>query len=67
MKELLNIFKENSNGMIYSTNENEYKNYKKAGTLLLPTEVTRNVGGQEIPFIYKDIKLNEGVTDADFK
>ena len=45
----------------------EYKNYKKAGTLLLPTEVTRNVGGQEIPFIYKDIKLNEGVTDADFK
>jgi predicted Zn-dependent peptidase len=45
----------------------EYKNYKKAGTLLLPTEVTRNVGGQEIPLVYKDIKLNEGVTDADFK
>ncbi|MEO7769161.1 MAG: pitrilysin family protein [Ferruginibacter sp.] len=45
----------------------EYKNYKKFGTLLFPTEVTRNVGGQEIPFKYKDIKLNEGVTEADFK
>ncbi len=45
----------------------EYKNYKKTGTLLLPTEVNRNVGGQEIPLKYKDIKLNEGVTEADFK
>ena len=45
----------------------EYKNYMKFGTLLLPTEVTRSLGGQEIPLKYKDIKLNEGVTDADFK
>lgn len=45
----------------------EYKNYLKAGTLLLPTEVTRSMGGQEIPLKYKDIKLNQGVTDADFK
>lgn len=45
----------------------EYKNYMKFGTLLLPTEVTRTVGGQEIPLKYKDIKLNEGVTEADFK
>lgn len=45
----------------------EYKNYKKTGALLLPTEVTRNVGGQEIPLVYKEIKLNEGVTEADFK
>ena len=45
----------------------EYKNYMKFGTLLLPTEVTRNVGGQEIPLKYMDIKLNEGVTEADFK
>ena len=44
-----------------------YKNYKKFGTLLFPTEVTRNVGGQEITLKYKDIKLNEGVTEADFK
>ena len=45
----------------------EYKNYKKTGALLLPTEITRNAGGQEIPFKYKEIKLNEGVTEADFK
>ena len=45
----------------------EYKNYKKTGALLLPTEISRTAGGQEIPFKYKEIKLNEGVTDADFK
>ena len=45
----------------------EYKNYKKFGALLLPTEIIRNAGGQEIPFKYTDIKLNEGVTEADFK
>jgi zinc protease len=45
----------------------EYKNYQKTGALLLPTEITRVAGGQEIPFKYKSIKLNEGVTDADFK
>ena len=45
----------------------EYSNYKKTGALLLPTEITRNVGGQEIPLKYKEIKLNEGVTAADFK
>jgi hypothetical protein len=45
----------------------EYKNYIKAGKVLLPGEVTRTVGGQEIPFKYKEIKINEGVSDADFK
>ena len=45
----------------------EYSNYKKTGALLLPTEITRNAGGQEIPLKYKEIKLNEGVTAADFK
>jgi len=45
----------------------EYKNYKKTGNVLFPMEVTRNVGDQEIPFKYKEIKLNEGVTAADFK
>ena len=45
----------------------EYGEYKKFGTLLLPTAVTRSVGGQEIPFKYKDIKLNEGVSEGDFK
>jgi hypothetical protein len=45
----------------------EYKNYIKTGAILLPSEVTRTVGGQEIPFKYKDIKINEGVSEADFK
>ena len=45
----------------------EYKNYKKTGNVLFPMEITRNVGDQEIPFKYKEIKLNEGVTAADFK
>jgi hypothetical protein len=44
----------------------EYKNYIKSGAVLLPSEVTRTVGGQEIPFKYKEIKINEGVSDADF-
>ena len=45
----------------------EYKNYKKAGNILLPTEITRNSGGQEFTMLYSDIKINEGVTEADFK
>jgi zinc protease len=45
----------------------EYATYKKFGNLLFPTEVTRTAGGQEIPFKYKDIRLNEGVSETDFK
>ncbi len=45
----------------------EYKNYQKTGNLLLPFEITRNVGDQEITFKYSSIKLNEGVTAEDFK
>lgn len=44
-----------------------FKNYQKVGAVMFPTEVTRNVGGQEFTLIYSNIKLNEGVTDADFK
>jgi zinc protease len=45
----------------------EYKDYRKVGNIMLPFEVIRNMGGQEVPFKYTAIKLNEGVTDADFK
>ena len=45
----------------------EYKNYKKAGNIMMPYEITRNEGGQEYTIIYTDIKINEGVTEADFK
>jgi predicted Zn-dependent peptidase len=45
----------------------EYKNYVKAGAIMLPSEITRTVAGQEIPFKFSEYKLNEGVTEADFK
>ena len=45
----------------------EYKDYRKVGNILLPFEITRNEGGQEFTIKYTSIKLNEGVTDADFK
>lgn len=35
VKELLNIFKENSNGMIYSCNENEYKKIPRSNCILV--------------------------------
>ena len=45
----------------------EYKDYKKVGAILLPFEVTRNAGGQEFTVKYTDYKLNDGVSDTDFK
>ena len=45
----------------------EYKNYKKAGNIMMPFEITRNEGGQEFTIVYTDIRINEGVTEADFK
>ncbi len=38
-KELLNIFKENSNGMIYSTNENEYKKIPRSNCILVLEDI----------------------------
>jgi DNA replication protein DnaC len=39
MKELLNIFKENSNGMIYSSNENEYKKIPRCNCILVLEDI----------------------------
>ena len=33
----------------------------------MPTEITRNAGGQEFTIVYNDMKINEGVSEADFK
>lgn len=44
----------------------EYKNYVKAGSVMLPSEMTINQG-MEINISYSDFKINEGVTEADFK
>lgn len=45
----------------------EYKNYVKAGNLMFPAEVTRTVGPQEFTVKFSNFKINEGVTEADFK
>ena len=45
----------------------EYKNYVKVGNIMLPSEITRNVGGQEFNIKFTDFKLNEGVAEADFQ
>lgn len=50
-----------------STESTEYKNYVKAGAVWLPSEVTINQGGMEFTIKYADFKINEGVTEADFK
>ncbi|MCP9752704.1 pitrilysin family protein [Ferruginibacter sp. HRS2-29] len=44
-----------------------YADYKKVGNYLFPFSVTRNTGEQEIAFKYTSIKVNEGVTEEDFK
>jgi predicted Zn-dependent peptidase len=44
----------------------EYKDYQKVGNILFPMEVTRNAGGQEFSIKYSNVKVNQGVTDADF-
>ncbi|MEO5942215.1 MAG: pitrilysin family protein [Ferruginibacter sp.] len=44
-----------------------YSDYRKVGNLLLPFSIDRVVGEQQIPIRITDYKLNEGVTDADFK
>ncbi len=45
----------------------EYKNYQKFGALMFATTITQNAGGQEFTINFSNIKLNEGVTEADFK
>ena len=45
----------------------DYADYKKVGTLLFPFTITQTSGEQEMVLKVKEIKPNEGVTDADFK
>jgi hypothetical protein len=44
----------------------DYSNYKKVGAYTLPFVVTQTVGEQEFSMNMTDIKINEGVTEADF-
>jgi predicted Zn-dependent peptidase len=45
----------------------EYSNYQKVGNLLFPYSVKQTAGEQEFPMIVSEIKINEGVTETDFK
>ena len=44
-----------------------YADYRKAGSLMMPYEITRNAGEQVFTIKIKDIKFNQGVSDTDFK
>jgi zinc protease len=44
----------------------EYKNYLKVGSIMQPSEITINQG-MEFTVKYADFKINEGVTETDFK
>ena len=44
----------------------EYKNYQKAGAILVPTQIVRSMGPQEFTINLSDIKINETVPETDF-
>jgi zinc protease len=54
-------------GDVDVTSTTEYKDYKKVGTLLFPHNIVVNADGQEFNMKATEIKLNTGVTNADFQ
>lgn len=70
-KLLVKLEKDEMNNNMTISNTVEFGDYKKYGNLLLPVKqkITMSAGGQEQSFDVniKDVKLNEGVTAADFK
>ncbi|RUA08791.1 MAG: insulinase family protein [Flavobacteriia bacterium] len=53
----------NKNGAV----ESFYKDYKEVKGVKFPFILSQSMGPQKFDFIVKEIKVNEGVTDADFK
>lgn len=45
----------------------DYSNYKKVGNVMFPFTITQVAGAQEIVMNATDIKVNEAVSEADFK
>jgi hypothetical protein len=45
----------------------DFSNYKKVGNVLFPFTITQVAGEQEIVMNVTDIKVNEGVSEEDFK
>ncbi len=54
-------------GDVDITSTTEYKDYKKVGNLLFPHNIISSADGQEFNIKISEIKLNTGVTEADFK
>lgn len=44
-----------------------YQNYQEVSGILFPFAIGQTMGPQRLEFIVKEIKVNEGVTDADFE
>ncbi len=43
-----------------------YEDYREVSGIMFPFKLSQSVGPQNIDFIVKEIKVNEGVSDADF-
>jgi len=43
-----------------------YADYKEVGGIMFPFKISQTMGPRKFDFIVKDIKVNEGVSDADF-
>ncbi len=54
-------------GDVEITSTTEYKDYKKVGNLLFPHNIISSADGQEFNIKISEIKLNTGVTEADFQ
>ncbi len=44
-----------------------YADYKDVKGIKIPYKTTMSLGPQEIEFVASEVKINEGVTDADFQ
>ena len=44
-----------------------YDDYKEVSGIMFPFKLTQSMGPQNIDFMFTEIKVNEGVTPADFE
>jgi len=44
-----------------------FDDYKSVGGVLFPHKLSQSMGPQNIEFTFTEIKVNEGVSDADFQ
>ena len=49
------------------TKVSDYSDYKAVNGVMIPHTRTISAGSQVITFVASEIKINEGVTDEDFK